>query len=581
MLTFVVFEADGVDARHFPPRHAHLVGPDEIPHQGAVAFEGGSLRCTVPKPESAALVLQCEVAWAELDGQAMPTLVPLDGSGGALGLGVLTIQTCLLQQRESPYLLAMEIARHRIMLFLNKLEDWGLFDLPADHPVMVQFEAARQAFTGANVAQREGTGETSEGGRFAAQAHKQSLKAISLAINAGEGLALAKADRQIKARLSGKGYLDAVGHLARLTPEAPPSGSPILIPGAGHVVLPGPPQIGVSVSPAGFSEALQRAVATTSDFVSMPMRWVDMEPGEGKYQFGATDRWIEWAIRTAKLPVVAGPLVDFRAASVPDWLYIWENDYETLRDLVFEHVQALVTRYRRTVQRWVIASGLHVNTNIKISFDQIMDLTRMCVLLVRKLHPAGKVVLEIDQPWGEYHAFNRRSIPPYLYAEAVMQAQLNVDGIGLRVQMGDARPGAATRDLMAFSALLDRYAALEKPIHITALGAPSGPVPMAPFRPRAGADAEDCYEPGHWRQPWSEIHQADWLTYVMTIACSKPFVQSVCWQELSDSFSPTAEMLLGGLMSGGGVAKPALTRMAQIRQAMREGKSPATLVGSK
>jgi hypothetical protein len=576
MLTFVVFEADGVDARHFPPRHAHLVGPDEIPYQGAVAFDGGLMRCTVPKPESAALVMQCEVAWPEIDGQVMPTLVPLSGGQQGSGLGVLTIQSCLLQQRETPYLLAMEIARHRIMLFLNKMEDWGLFDLPADHPVMTQFEAARSAFTGANIAQREGT--DGQVGSFAAQAHRQSLKAISLAINAGEGLALANAEKQLKARLSGKGYQEASAHLARLTPEVPPAGSPILIPGAGQVVLSGPPQIGVAVNPANFSEVHQRSVQTACDFVSMPMRWVDMEPGEGKYQFNATDRWIEWAIRTAKMPVVAGPLVDFRAASIPDWLYIWENDYETLRDLVFEHVQALVTRYRRTVQRWVIASGLHVNTNIKISFDQIMDLTRMCVLLVRKLHPAGKIVLEIDQPWGEYHAFNRRSIPPYLYAEAVMQAQLHVDGIGLRLQMGDARPGAATRDLMALSALLDRYAALEKPLHITALGAPSGPVPMVPFRPRAGADAEDCYEPGHWRMPWSESHQADWLTYVMTILCSKPYVQSVCWQELADTQGPSPEMPLGGLLLPNGSPKPALARLAQIRQVIREGRSPTALI---
>ena len=130
----------------------------------------------------------------------------------------------------------------------------------------------------------------------------------------------------------------------------------------------------------------------------------------------------------------------------------------------------------------------------KISFEQIVDLTRMTIMLVRKLHPAGKIVLEIDQPWGEYHAFNRRSIPPYLYGEAVMQAQLHVDAIGVRAQMGDARPGASTRDLMTFSAMLDRFSALERPIHLT-LGAPSAAVPMTPFRPRVGAAAEDSRRP--------------------------------------------------------------------------------------
>jgi tripartite-type tricarboxylate transporter receptor subunit TctC len=46
----------------------------------------------------------------------------------------------------------------------------------------------------------------------------------------------------------------------------------------------------------------------------MPMRWIDMEPAEGKYDFSATDRWIEWAVRAAKLPVVGGPLIELHRA---------------------------------------------------------------------------------------------------------------------------------------------------------------------------------------------------------------------------------------------------------------------------
>ena len=145
------------------------------------------------------------------------------------------------------------------------------------------------------------------------KADKSASQALALAINAGEGLSLIQADRQIKARLSGKQYADARAHLLRLTPEAPP--------------------------------------------------WVDLEPREGSYSFGPTDKWIEWAVRTAKVPVVAGPVIDFRASSTPDWLYIWENDYETLRDLVIEHMQAVVTRLRRTITRLTAASGLHVFTN--------------------------------------------------------------------------------------------------------------------------------------------------------------------------------------------------------------------------
>jgi len=574
LLSFVVFDADGVDTAHFPPRHAYLVGPDEVPMQGEISFDPGLVECEKTVRETAGLAVQFQVGRPE--GPGVP---PMPN-----GLGLLTVHTCLLPDREQPYLLTIELARHRIMFFLNKMEDWGLFDLPPDNPVMQQFELARSQFTQALVAQRakgDEDGEPRFG--FSPSADKIANNALSLAITAGEGLALLNADRQLKQRLSGKGYSDAVAHLSRLTPEVPPPGAPVLVPGAGHVVLSGPPQIGCAVSPGLFGEPLHRAVAASCDFVTMPMRWVDLEPNEGKYNFATTDRWIEWAVRTARLPVVGGPLIDFRPQAVPEWLFIWENDYETLRDLVFEHVQAVVTRYRRTVSRWTVASGLHVNTNFKISFEQIMDLTRMCVLLTKKLHPAGKIQLEVAQPWGEYHAHNRRSIPPYLYAEAAVTAGLSIDAIALRLQMGHAEPGFATRDMMSLSAILDKFAALEKPIVVSAIGVPSATITPTPFRPRAGAEAEDPYEPGYWRQPWSEQAQADWLTQAVSICCSKPYVHSVCWQELADppAGATVPEMPSGGLVTATGAPKASLTRLIQLRSMIKEGKSPLSLTGAR
>lgn len=562
--TYVVFDPEGVEAGKYPPRHALLIGPDEIPMQGSIRIRDGVVEAEKNQSQAAALLVQ------------LPVRMP-EGEGGA-DLGLLAVQTCLLPERPGPYLLSIELARHRIMLFLNKLEDWGLFDLSAETPCMQQFERARQAFTSALVAQREENGEGQSHG-FCAKADRIATGAMSLAISAGEQLTMLNAEKGLRARVSGQGYKEAHAHLSRLTPEVPPAGAPVAVPGAGHVVVAGLPQMGCAISPGQFSEPQQRAVTASCDFLTMPLRWIDMEPVEGKYAFGSTDRWIEWAVRQAKLPIVGGPLIDFRPQCTPDWLFIWENDYETLRELVFEHVQAVVTRYRRTISRWTVCSGLNVNTNFKISFDQIMDLTRLCVLLVRKLQPTAKIQVEVAQPWGEYHALNRRSIPPYLYADAVVQAGLNIDALGLRVQMGHAEPGLATRDMMGLSAMLDRFAGLERPIAISAAGAPSAPVAPRPYKPRAGADAEDPYEPGYWRQPWSEASQAEWMTHLLALACAKPYVQSVCWQDLSDppAGSNPTEMPGGGLLQPNGQPKPAFAKWAQFRTAMRSGQSPVMI----
>ena len=104
------------------------------------------------------------------------------------------------------------------------------------------------------------------------------------------------------------------------------------------------PAISVGLNPVQFSESLQNLITTGCDFISLPTRWRDMEPDEGKYAFTPTDRWIEWAVRHSKMPVSAGPVVDLSRSNVPDWLYIWEHDYETLREVVYEHVKNVITR---------------------------------------------------------------------------------------------------------------------------------------------------------------------------------------------------------------------------------------------
>jgi hypothetical protein len=533
-------------------RHAHLLGPDDVPVQAEIRLVDGVIRCEKRGSESAALALQFEVR--EADG--------LSHEGGRL-----TLQTCLLPERKSgdrPYLLSLELARHRLMLFLNKLEDWALFDLPADHPVMQRFERARAAFTDAVVNQSVVEADDAH----SAEADAAARKALALAVEASEDLALEQAERQLKRRLSGELVAAARAMAApanALTDhEARESRNALM--GTTGVILSTPPTVGVTIAPDQFSPALQQTVAESCDFITVPLRWMDMEPGEGKYAFGATDRWIEWAVRTAKLPVIGGPIIDFRPERVPEWLYIWENDYETLRELVYEHVRQIVTRYRRTIGMWTVVSGLHVNRNFTLAFEQIMDLTRLCLTVVRKLQPQAKVQIELDQPWGEFVTTGTRSIPPTLYAEMIGQAGLSVDQFALRVDMGQPEPGASTRDLMAFSELLDRYAKLEVPLSISALSAPAQP----PEPESLGLGGQ--MDPESWRGAWSPETQMRWMTEMIAIAASKPFVHSVCWNELYDSARPSQQRHTG-LLDDRGHPRPALARLAEIRRALRQKRS--------
>ncbi len=556
MLLFAVFD-DAGPAADWPLRHAYLVGGDDLVLAGEVRVEAGFVRCDRRQEGACGLGIQ----------------FPVESPAGQPD-SLLTLRTCLLPQRTQPYLLSLELARHRLMLVLNKLEEWAFFDLSADDPLMVKVEETRQAFTAALLIQRAATPAAKPSGSaaFSREADAAARRALTLAVDVSEDLARKQSQVQHGRRLSGE-----MAQAAALTPppnaitdhEARASRAAAL--GTPGLLLPDMPRLGVCASPATCTPELQATVQATCDFVQTPMRWVDMEPTEGKYAFAKTDKWLEWAVVKAKLPVVAGPLVELRSGVVPDFLYIWEHDYETLKEVVFEHCKTLITRYRKAVNTWVVASGLPCGGAFKLSYEQVIDLTRTCVLLVRKLQPAAKVVVEIAQPWGEYNAGPAqgsgqgwKAIPPTLYAELLNQLGLNIDALAIRLQMGQNMAGRSTRDPMAVSAMLDRYANLDRPLMVTAIGAPS--------RPAAPLKGDDTpADPGSWRGQWSPEQQARWLADIAQVVAGKPYVQSLCWQELCD-LEPGGEMPGGGLLSSAGAPKPALAAFKSLHDALRDRK---------
>lgn len=519
MLVYAVYDGDQ-PAASFPLQQAHLIGANDIGVQGDVTFRDGMIICEKRSAESASLVLLIDA-----------------GEHGRLML-----PTCLLPDREEPYLLYLELARHRIKLFLVKLEDWMLFELADDHPIIRQWAAARGLFTQALCQEKTDP----------AKAQALARRSLIEAIAAGEKLTFMHTDMLLGKRLS--------------------NGEP-------------PPTLGCRVYQSQFAEPLAEIVARDFDYISVPIRWREVEPEEGEYDWKKFDRWIEWAGKV-KFPVMLGPIIDFRPLSVPEWLYIWEHDYDTLYDLLHEHIEAIVTRYRSSVSIWNIASSLHINESFTLAYDQLMDLTRMATGLVKSLHPAGRTLVEVTEPFGEYFSGHPRSVPPIVYAEMIAQSGFKLDLVGMNIQVGHHNRGQATRDFMQISSILDSLLFLEFPVIVTGIGAPS----HRPQRGDARAPAEDDAKPqarsddaphakaealpvdapdaaGHYREPWTPVRQAEWLRRALSIALSKPFVESAVCHELFDH--QWAELPGAGLISSLGRPKPALTAVADLHRDLR------------
>jgi hypothetical protein len=300
-------------------------------------------------------------------------------------------------------------------------------------------------------------------------------------------------------------------------------------------------------------------VAENFDFAVLPMSWKQLQPEEGSFHTEAVDEWVDFLTKK-RMPIIAGPLIDLTDGAVPDWMFIWEHDFESLREMAYEYVQKVVQRYRRQISVWNVVSGLHTNTAFTLSFEQIIELTRLLIAQLKTIHPNARTLITVSQPYGEYHARGSTSVAPIFYAEMVAQAGINFDAYGLEIEQGVPVRGGYMRDMFQLSCLLDRFSTIGRPVFMTALGAPGRHTPDPSDRSEGKLDPAMA---GRWKRPWDPQLQAEWIDVVYKLALSKPFIESVAWGNLSDS---NTTLPAGGLLDDMLKPKPSFQKIQELRE---------------
>jgi hypothetical protein len=485
VLSFKVYgQSDAGDAPQLTG--AYLMGADGIPARGNISFENDAIRCESRSDEPLALSLLWQVD----------------------GFGQVQLETTRLPLRKEPYILSVELARHRLMRINVKREEWGLFDYPGMDQIIERIDQARDLFVKA--LQHLDTPE---------QADDYARQSLRASLPVSEDMSLFHADVFLNRRRQLRGF--------------------------NH------PMLGVRIPLDKQSQDLAAHLPKTFDFACVPATWRAIEPKENERSFATVDQAVK-AARSAKLAVHGGPLLSLSVSSLPDWMYIWENDPDTIFDLARAHVKSTVKRYAKDVRTWIACSGLHANDTLSLNFEHMLELTRLACSEARRAAPQSKILIELTQPWGEYFARNPRTIPPVVYAEMVAQSGIGFDGFGLQFMFGIDSAGYRLRDMLQISSLIDRLANLGKPLHVTGVCVPSQPV-------------EDG---GVWLNEWTADRQAEWLYRFTEVVLSRPFVESVCFQTACDfDADPCAG---GGLFTKTLEAKPVVDRLANFRRTQRD-----------
>lgn len=434
-------------------------------------------------------------------------------------LGVYQLETTRLPPREQPYNLNVELARYRLMKIVQKQEDWNLFDFPRTEKYMQRFREAQAMFA-------EALGRLHE----PAEAARLADESLAAAAELSDQLAVFHAELLLSRRR-------ATGGLPK------------------HI-------LGCRVDSAIQNQKYRDTLVEHFDYAVLPMGWKQLQPEEGVFNTESVDEWLEM-LSKRRIPVIAGPLIDLTEGEVPDWMFIWEHDFESLREMAYEYVQKVVQKYRRQVSVWNVVAGLHTNSAFTLGFEQIIELTRLLIAQVKAIQPNARTVITVNQPWGEYHAKGATSVPPMLYAEMIAQAGINFEAFGLEIEQGVPARGGWVRDTFQLSCLLDRFSTIGRPVLITALGCDGRATPDPEDRSEGRLDPAFA---GLWKRPWDAALQAEWMETVYKLALSKPFIESVAWSNLSDS---DASLPAGGLLDGMLKPKPVFTKFQELRETVK------------
>ncbi len=429
------------------------------------------------------------------------------------GRGELTLATASLMEREQPYNLPVELARGLVNRLRNHAADWRAAGLILPPEFDDQLHRASAAFIQAVIAQDRPE-----------QAADRAEEAMVLSLDAGDVLIDQYCQQALAARHQQTGQL--------------------------------PTMLGAVLDWRPLDDDSATALLTASNTAAIDFCWREIEPSAGKFNWEPFDRQVQWC-RDHGLRIISGPLLQTTARHLPDWLYLWEDDFEQLQAYIAQFIRATIARYKGKVQIWNCAARMNVRGAMALTEEQRLRLVVTAIEEVRRSDATTPTIISFDRPWAEYMAQDDLDLSPLHFADSLVRAELGVAGVGIEVNLGYWPGGTLPRDLLEINRQLDRWSVLNLPL-IVYLTVPSG---------LAAADSNNASArpplAGFAGGPSPETQQAQ-VQRLAPLLLAKPYVQGVIWNQLCDAYAD--EFALGGLFDTQPSAKPVVSALAAMRR---------------
>jgi hypothetical protein len=399
------------------------------------------------------------------------------------GFGTPFIGTATIGERPEPYLLAVELARGKLNDVRNQMADWKLMGLKVPPELDRVLVESLQAFI------KSATSRNDQAASFAA-----ARKSLALASEASQSLVEAYVGQVLQNRLAS----------GKLTTQL---------------------AVGLDGDPSGSPWAAK--IVPSFNAAQLQCTWKLLSPTEGKTRWDDLDAQLVWATRQ-RLAIQAGPLIDLRPGALPDWIWLWAGDFDSILGMAVDVVRQAVTRYRGKIPIWHLINRAGSTDVLGMSEEDQIRLIARLLQVARQADPAAQFLVGLDRPWAEWMASSAFQLGPLHLADYLARAELGMAGIALEIAPGYSPPGSYMRDLLDFSKLLDLYALLNYPLYLTiVMPSSSAADPQA--------DPNVQVETDQWPGPPTDATQAGLAARWIALAVAKPFVRSVTWRQLDDS----------------------------------------------
>lgn len=201
-----------------------------------------------------------------------------------------------------------------------------------------------------------------------------------------------------------------------------------------------------------------------------------------------------------------------------------------LADRLVEHMSWILDHYRGRIRYWDILTDPHVwLPALGCNLEAMAAITRQVGYAAKEVNPQCVRMISVQ--------YGLTEPSPFSYLRACVDADVPFECVDLRVHW-------AGIDLWEMDKLLEHYADVGKPLHLT--------LSLPPTRQEQG----DSFE---WHEAPSESMQADWMEAVYTLAYSKPYIVAICCSPLSDLSSEQ------GILRRDHTPKLAYERLQELR----------------